>query len=116
MHKLICIVCPRGCHLEIDENLNVKGNFCKCGEVYAKNELISPKRKVTSTVEVLNGNVKRVSVITENEIPKDKIFDVMNVIKKVKVNAPLPINSIVVEDVLGLGVNIITTKEVLKEK
>ena len=37
----------------------------------------------------------------------------MNEIKKVKVHAPLKINSIVIENVLGLGVNVITTKEVL---
>ena len=23
MKELICIVCPKGCHLKIDENLNV---------------------------------------------------------------------------------------------
>ncbi|MBE6426383.1 MAG: molybdopterin oxidoreductase, partial [Planctomycetaceae bacterium] len=27
--ELICIVCPRGCHLTVDENMNVTGNFCK---------------------------------------------------------------------------------------
>lgn len=116
MRKLICIVCPRGCHLEVDENLNVTGNYCKRGETYARNELTSPKRKVTSTIEVIGGNVKRVSVITENEIPKDKIFEVMREIQKTVVYAPLAINSIVIENVLGLGVNIITTKEVLKYK
>ena len=31
MNKLICIVCPRGCHLEVDENFNVTGNFCQRG-------------------------------------------------------------------------------------
>ena len=115
MNKLICIVCPRGCHLEVDDHFNVTGNFCKRGEEYAKNELKSPKRKVTSTVAVIGGNVSRVSVITDNEIPKDKIFDVMNEIKKISVNAPLPINTIIIENVLDLGVNIITTREVLKE-
>lgn len=113
MNKLICIVCPRGCHLEVDDNLNVKGNFCPRGVKYAKNELTAPKRKVTSTIEVIGGNIKRVSVITDNEIPKELIFDIMNEIKKVKVHAPLKINSIVIENVLGLGVNVITTKEVL---
>jgi CxxC motif-containing protein len=114
MNKLICIVCPRGCHLEVDEHLNVKGNFCPRGVQYAKNELTFPKRKVTSTIEVIGGNIKRVSVITDNEIPKELIFELMNEIKKVKVHAPLKINSVVIENALGLGVNVITTKEVLK--
>lgn len=113
MNKLICIVCPRGCHLEVDDDLNVKGNYCPRGIIYAKNELTAPKRKVTSTVEVIGGSIKRVSVITDNDIPKDKIFDVMKEIKKIKVNAPLKINSIIIENVLNLGVNVITTREVV---
>lgn len=116
MSELICIVCPRGCHLSVDEKLNVSGNFCKRGEIYAKNELKSPKRKVTSTVKVINGDLPRVSVITDNEIPKDKIFEIMKEIQKTSVVAPLSINSIVIENVLGLGVNIITTREVKKDK
>lgn len=112
MPELICIICPRGCHLHIDDNLNVSGNFCKRGEVYAKNELTAPKRKVTSTIKVINGNISRVSVITDGEIPKDKIFDVMKEIKKVCVTAPMPINSIVIENVLNLGVNVVTTREI----
>ena len=113
MNKLICIVCPRGCHLEVDDDLNVKGNYCPRGIIYAKNELTAPKRKVTSTVEVIGGSIKRVSVITDSDIPKDKIFDVMKEIKKIKVNAPLKINSIIIENVLNLGVNVITTREVV---
>lgn len=113
MNKLICIVCPRGCRLEVDDKLNVKGNFCPRGIVYAKNEVTAPKRKVTSTVEVIGGSIKRVSVITDGDIPKDKILDVMKEIKKIKVIAPLSINSIVIENILDLGVNIITTREAI---
>ena len=36
MKELICIVCPRGCRLTVDENNDyaVTGNSCKRGEVY----------------------------------------------------------------------------------
>ena len=50
--ELICIVCPRGCHLVVDENLNVTGNTCKRGEVYGQNEVTNPTRTVTSTVQL----------------------------------------------------------------
>ena len=116
MSELICIVCPRGCHLKVDENFKVSGNFCKRGELYAKNELTSPKRKVTSTVKVVNGNINRVSVITDSEIPKELIFDIMKEIQKTVVNAPLEINTVVIKNVLNLGVNVITTREVKKDK
>lgn len=115
MDKMICIVCPRGCHLEIDENNNVTGNFCPRGVKYAINELSHPERMITSTVKVLSGDLKRLSVATSKPIPKEKIFDVMNEIKKVEVRGPLPINSVIIENVLGLNVDIISTRE-LKEK
>ena len=55
MKELICIECPKGCHLKIDDELNVTGNTCPRGKVYAVNEMTCPKRIVTSTV-VINSN------------------------------------------------------------
>lgn len=110
MTKLICITCPRGCHLEVDDNMNVTGNFCPRGAKYAVDELTNPKRMVTSTVKVLNGELKRLPVMTSAPIPKDKIFDVMEEIKKVEVSAPLELGSVIIENILDLGVNIVSTR------
>ena len=115
MNKLICIICPRGCHLSVDDNMQVSGNFCKRGAVYAIKELTQPERTITSTVKVINGDLERVSVRTSKPIPKAKINEIMEEIRKVEVVAPLPINSVVLENVLCLNVNIITTREI-KEK
>ncbi len=114
MTKLICIVCPRGCHLEINDG-KVTGNFCPRGIKYALNEISNPERMITSTVKVINGDLNRVSVTTSKPIPKHLIFKVMDIIKKIEVKAPLPINSIVVKNILDLNVDIITTREI-KEK
>lgn len=110
MTKLICITCPRGCHLEVDDNMNVTGNFCPRGAKYAIDELTNPKRMVTSTVKVEDGELKRLPVMTSSPIPKDKIFDVMEEIKKVSVKAPLELGSVIIENILGLGVNIVSTR------
>ena len=52
--KLICIGCPLGCELcavlERGEVISVTGNTCKRGDAYARKELVSPERTVTSTV------------------------------------------------------------------
>ena len=48
MKEMICIVCPRGCRMKVDNNGNVEGNFCKRGEVYARQEAIRPLRMITS--------------------------------------------------------------------
>ena len=37
MKELICIMCPKGCHLMVDENLSVIGNQCPRGIKYAIN-------------------------------------------------------------------------------
>ncbi|MGL5663716.1 MAG: DUF1667 domain-containing protein, partial [Cetobacterium sp.] len=54
MKEMICILCPMGCHLNIDieNDYKVTGNSCPKGAVYGKEELIAPKRVVTSIVRV----------------------------------------------------------------
>lgn len=53
MKELICITCPKGCHLKVDEENGyaVTGNSCPKGEAYGKAELCHPTRVVTSTVK-----------------------------------------------------------------
>lgn len=109
---LTCIVCPRGCRLHIDDELNVTGNFCPRGAEYAKNELTNPKRMITSIVRVKNRENTMVSVKTSTSIPKGKIFDILKEIEKVSVDAPIHIGDVVIKDVLGTGSDIVATKEI----
>lgn len=113
MHNLICIVCPRGCHLKVENN-QVSGNFCKRGEVYAIKELSNPERMLTSTVEIVSDDIKRLSVVTSKPIPKEKMFAVMNEISKVRVKAPIKVGDIIISNVLDLGVDIISSRNVEK--
>ena len=111
--ELICIVCPRGCHLKVDvENKNVTGNTCKRGFEYGLNEVISPTRIVTSTVKVQNASQCVVPVKTEKAIPKEKIFDIMKEINKVEIKTPIKIGQVIIENILGTGVNVVATKSI----
>ena len=112
MKELTCIVCPRGCRLTIDDDLNVTGNFCPRGAAYAKDELTNPKRMITSIVRVKNRENTMVSVKTSVAIPKGMIFDVLKEIEKVMVEAPTHIGDIVIKNVLDTGSDIIITKEI----
>lgn len=116
VRELICIGCPMGCPLTVElengEILSVKGHTCKRGDVYARKEVISPTRIVTSTVEVEGGQVARVSVKTREDIPKDKIFQCVKALKGVKVKAPVHIGDVIVENVAGTGVDIVATRNV----
>ncbi len=113
MKELICIVCPRGCHLKIDEEGQVEGNFCKRGETYAKQEAVCPLRMVTSTVALLSkSGLARLPVITSGEVPKDKIFEIMKKLYNVEVKAPIKVGDVIIKNILNLGVDIISTREV----
>jgi CxxC motif-containing protein len=113
--ELTCIQCPMGCALSvtIDENkIEVTGNSCPRGAKYGAKEVTDPTRIVTSTVPVHHGEISRVSVKTEKDIPKDRIFAVMDEIRDVTVDAPVHIGDVVLSNVAGTGVNIVATKDV----
>ena len=112
MKELTCIVCPRGCRLKIDDDMNVFGNACPRGVKYAIQELTNPTRTVTSSIRVTNRPYTLVSVKTDQPIPKDKMFEVMEEINKLTVEAPTKIGDIVKKNILDLGADIIITKNI----
>lgn len=112
MKELTCIVCPRGCRLKIDDQMNVTGNFCIRGKNYALEELSAPKRNISSSIRVSNREYTLVSVKTNRPIPKELIFKVMEEINKVQVLAPTKIGDVVIENVLNTGSDIVITKEI----
>lgn len=112
MREFTCIVCPRGCRLKIDDELNVTGNSCPRGALYAKEEVTNPKRNIASSVRVKNREYLLASVRTSAPIPKGMIFQVMEEINKVSVNAPTHIGDVVIKNVLGTGSDIIITKNI----
>lgn len=112
MKEMTCIICPRGCRLTIDDNMNVTGNTCPRGKQYAISELTNPVRTITSSVRVTNREDLLCSVKTSGAIPKGKIFEVMEEINKLGVEAPTHIGDAVAKNILGLGVDILVTKEI----
>lgn len=117
--ELICISCPLGCNLEVsidDEDIKVRGNSCKRGEVYGIKECTNPTRIVTSTIFVKNGVEEVLPVKTEKDIPKDKIFDCIRLLKDIEVEAPVKIGDVVVANVLGTGINVVATKSMEEKK
>lgn len=113
---LTCIGCPLGCAVTVEldngEIINVTGNTCKRGDDYARKEVTHPMRVVTSTIRVTGGELPVVSVKTEQDIPKEKIMDIMNSLADISVPAPVHIGDIILENVAQTGVNIIATKDV----
>lgn len=115
VRELTCIGCPLGCALTVTmdgDAIDVKGNTCPRGDSYARKEITNPTRIVTSSVKIENGSIARVSVKTESDIPKDRIFACMEEIRKVTVKAPVHIGDVIIADCAGTGVAVIATKNV----
>lgn len=111
--ELICISCPRGCHLQVDaDNKKVTGNSCKRGEVYGLNEVTNPVRIVTSTVRVDGGELPVIPVKTNGAIPKPLNFECMKLINKVEVKAPIKMGYVIIKDVLGTGIDVIASRNI----
>ena len=110
--KLTCIVCPRGCQLVVtfDESgkiSSIEGNACKRGITYAENECTHPVRTVTSTVKCESGRI--ISFKTAGTVPKEKVFEVMREINTVRAADEAKIGDVIIENVLGLGVDVVAT-------
>ena len=112
MKEFTCIICPRGCRLKVDDDMNVTGNFCIRGKQYAISELTNPVRTITSSIRVNNREDLLVSVKTSCPIPKGKIFEVMKAIDQLSVSAPTRIGDVVAANILGLGADIVITKNI----
>lgn len=114
--ELICIGCPMGCPIvvEMEEGkvLSVTGNTCPRGESYARKEVTNPTRIVTTTVRVDGGKVPMINVKTEQDIPKDKIFECIAALRGVTIKAPVHIGDIILENVADTGVNIVAAGNV----
>ena len=99
--ELTCIICPRGCQLTVDigEKIEISGNICPRGEVYAINECTNPMRTVTSTVRTSDGRV--VAVKTSTSIPKSKMMECMQAINIIIAQAPVKVGDVLADDVFG---------------
>lgn len=111
MRELVCIVCPRGCHMKVDDKLNVTGNTCPRGAEYARAELTHPTRVLTSTVRLEGGRYPRCPVKTAAPVPKELLPQVMAALNEVTLHAPVHVGQTVLEDVCGTGVAVVATRE-----
>ena len=111
--ELTCICGPIGCGLratlEAGQVVRVTGNTCPRGEAYARREAVSPMRTVTSSVAVEGGVRPVVPVKTVPDVPKDRIFPVMDAIRDLTVPAPVRAGDVLLRDVAGTGADVVAT-------
>ena len=100
MKELVCIVCPKGCALSVDEDRDyaVSGAACKRGETYGRNEARNPLRILTSSVAVEGALYPRCPVKSDAPIPRELL------------RAAVALGQRVITNVCGTGQAIITSR------
>lgn len=111
VRELTCIVCPRGCQMTVTlgDEIEVVGNICPRGKVYAQNECINPQRTITSTVRTSDGGV--VAVKTEGTIPKAKMMECMDIINSIVAELPVRVGDVLAENIFGTRIVATQNKE-----
>ena len=111
---LICILCPLGCRVsvEIDGKTvrKVLGIKCKKGGEYAKQEIVSPVRVLTTTVKTGRSDAPLVPVRSDKPIPKEKLVPCMREIARHTLNGPVELGQVVIKGILGLDVNMVACR------
>ena len=112
---LNCINCPLSCELTatVEDGVvtNVTGNFCPRGAQYAKEELTAPTRMLTSTVRVKGGRLPLLPVVSAKKLPKGRVVECAEALRAGSVKAPVHAGDVVAANILGLGVDIVASRD-----
>jgi len=115
MKQITCITCPIGCRVSVevaDNGYVFSGNKCVRGAEFAKTEMTSPVRSLTTTVRTAFPEMPVLPVRTNGEVPKEKIKEIMRELSKVVVTQRIGIGETVVVNILGTGCDIIATSNI----
>lgn len=118
--EIVCIICPNGCRMNVTVDgqnnvMLVENALCERGKAYAVDEIQHPRRRITSTVRVVDGILPLVSIKSDSPIPKEKLQEAVTELKKLELKAPVKYHQVIIRNLLGTGANIIATKQVLKK-
>ena len=110
--QVTCTECPVGCLVTVEYDgekiLSVTGNSCPRGKAYAENEVVCPRRIVTSTVRLTDGRM--LPVKTDRAVKKSEIFTVMEKIKGLRITPPVRIGEILQKEITE-GCHLVATGE-----
>jgi len=112
---ITCIICPMGCKAKVtikNGKISKIGDIeCSRGEEYVIRELETPMRDFFTTVRIKGASTPVLPVRSTQPIPKDKIMDCALELANIAVDAPVKVGEVIVKNLLGLGVDIIATRD-----
>lgn len=117
IRNFTCISCPIGCSLKVFEDpeskeLNVTGNKCPKGVIFAKEEFYAPRRVITTIVSIDDQDNVFLPVISDGTVPKDKVFDCIHLLQGIRVKKPIKIGEVVVNNILNTNIDICAAKTI----
>jgi CxxC motif-containing protein len=117
---MTCIECPKGCRLTLEPDgshvLRVSGHKCPKGELYAKQEFENPLRILTTSVLAEGLTLKMIPVKTSQPIPKAKLLEAMEQIRRIKVQCPVNLGEVIQANFGNFGVDLVATRSAQKPK
>ncbi len=112
--EMICITCPIGCRLRVEEGadggLSVSGNGCARGVAYAEAEIRSPRRVVTACVRAGEGKGAMLPCKTKEPFPKELIPRLLGELRLLRPPLPVKMGDPLIRDALGTGIDVVATK------
>lgn len=114
-HHYLCIGCPLGCRLEVDEDepgniIEIRGFSCKRGKEYAAQEHVDPRRIVTTTVALRNGIWSRLPVKSSIPVPKAQVIAICHALARIEVYTPVHSGDVIVANILDSGADLVATR------
>lgn len=92
--------------------ISLEGYNCKKGVKFAEAEITNPLRLLTTTISIDSKSFQRLPVRSSTPAPKEKIASMVKEVKKIRIKAPVKMGEIIMADILGTGVDIISSATV----
>ena len=112
--EIICVACAKGCRLQVSRQAGeilVSQAGCKRGQQYAVSEITDPRRMLATTVRMQGGSHALLPVYTAAPFPKGLLFDLLQLLGKLQVSAPVKMNQVILPDALGSGIDVLASRD-----
>jgi len=117
--QIICVACPKGCRLQLNrdgEEILVSNQGCKRGIEYAIGEVKNPRRMVATTVRIRGARHPVLPVYTSAPFPKARIFELLETLRKIQVQAPVKEGQVILENACNSGISILASRDMERKE
>ena len=117
VHEIPCILCPVSCQARVETNaegnISITNLECQRGDPYVRHELETPLRDVFTTISITGAEIPRLPVRTSQPVPKHEVMNCMRALAQFQVKAPVSIGTVICQNLLDLGIDVIATRTLL---